>query len=175
MLLAKYKMQLLNPPCNPSVETLNAIVELEDDLTELLPYVNAELGPGMYNPDVPFLRLLKHGRTITIQPKKIAIARLRDDGEAKEVLAWLKEQINSVNDRRNEIEPSYETIGQVKALDVFKLLPKTNCGRCGQRTCLAFAAAVAAAEANVEDCPPLSSHGFEQQRQALFQLLGMEE
>jgi len=87
------------------------------------------------------------------------------------MLAWLKERINSINDRRGEIQPSYESIGQVKALDVFKLLPKTNCGQCGQPTCLAFAAAVAQAEKEIEECPPLSSEDFQEQRRVLLKLL----
>jgi len=41
----------------------------------------------------------------------------------------------------------------VTGLDVFKLLPKTNCGDCGVPTCLAFAMKVAAKQAALEDCP----------------------
>jgi len=61
-------------------------VEFEDALSSLLPYLNGELGPGPYNRDVPFLRLLEGGRPITIHPKKIAIAKVRDDAEANKVL-----------------------------------------------------------------------------------------
>jgi len=175
VLLERYRMRLANPPCNPSAETVNAIVEFEDELTELLPYLNAELGPGMYDPDLPFLRLLKAGRSITVHPNKIAIAKLRDEEESKEVLAWLKEQINSINDRRGEIQPSYESIGQVKALDVFKLLPKTNCGQCGQPTCLAFAAVVAQADKEIAECPLLFSEDFQEQRRVLLKILGSGE
>jgi len=38
-------------------------------------------------------------------------------------------------------------------LDIFKLLPKTNCGDCGVPTCLAFAMKVAAKQGALEDCP----------------------
>jgi len=172
MFLEKCNILLFNPPCNPSAETVNAIVEFDDDLTDLLPYLNAELGPGQYDPDVPFLRLLRGGRPITIHPRKIAIAKLRDKEEAEEVVAWLREKINSVHVRRTEIEPSYESIGRFTALDVFKHLPKTNCGQCGHVTCLAFAAAVARAEADIRDCAPLFSGAFEEQRAALLRLVG---
>jgi len=43
----------------------------------------------------------------------------------------------------------------MKALDIFKLLPKTNCKRCGYPTCLAFAMKLAAGKAEVEACPDL--------------------
>ena len=41
-------------------------------------------------------------------------------------------------------------------LDIFKLLPKTNCGDCGVPTCLAFAMKVAAKQAALEECPHVS-------------------
>ncbi len=41
-------------------------------------------------------------------------------------------------------------------LDIFKLLPKTNCKKCGQATCLAFAMALANAKADVGQCPDMS-------------------
>ncbi|HAU31964.1 MAG TPA: acetyl-CoA decarbonylase/synthase complex subunit gamma [Desulfotomaculum sp.] len=41
-------------------------------------------------------------------------------------------------------------------LDIFKLLPKTNCKKCGQATCLAFAMALANAKADVAQCPDMN-------------------
>jgi len=41
-------------------------------------------------------------------------------------------------------------------LDVYKLLPKTNCGDCGVPTCLAFAMKVAAKQAALDECPHIS-------------------
>jgi len=38
-------------------------------------------------------------------------------------------------------------------LQIFKLLPKTNCKKCGMPTCLAFAMALAQKKAKLEDCP----------------------
>ncbi len=41
-------------------------------------------------------------------------------------------------------------------LDIFKLLPKTNCKKCGMPTCLAFAMQLAQKRAKLEDCPDVS-------------------
>ena len=41
-------------------------------------------------------------------------------------------------------------------LDIFKLLPKTNCKKCGMPTCLAFAMALAQKRAKLEACPDVS-------------------
>ena len=45
----------------------------------------------------------------------------------------------------------------LKALDIFKLLPKTNCKKCGCPTCLAFAMKMAQKQASLEDCPDVSA------------------
>lgn len=41
-------------------------------------------------------------------------------------------------------------------IEIFKLLPKTNCGECGVPTCLAFAMALAAGKAELSACPQVS-------------------
>ena len=41
-------------------------------------------------------------------------------------------------------------------LDIFKLLPQTNCGDCGVPTCLAFAMKLAASQAELSACPHVS-------------------
>lgn len=38
-------------------------------------------------------------------------------------------------------------------LDIYKLLPKTNCKKCGRPTCLAFAMQLAQKKASLSDCP----------------------
>jgi acetyl-CoA decarbonylase/synthase complex subunit gamma len=41
-------------------------------------------------------------------------------------------------------------------LEIFKLLPKTNCKKCGMPTCLAFAMALAQKRVKLENCPDVS-------------------
>jgi len=44
----------------------------------------------------------------------------------------------------------------LSGIQIFKLLPKTNCGDCKFPTCLAFAMALAAAKAELDACPHVS-------------------
>ncbi len=44
-------------------------------------------------------------------------------------------------------------------LDVYASLPKTNCGECAARTCLAFASALVRGESRAGDCPHLAAAG----------------
>jgi acetyl-CoA decarbonylase/synthase complex subunit gamma len=49
----------------------------------------------------------------------------------------------------------------LSGLDIFKLLPKTNCGDCKLPTCLAFAMKLAGGQAKLEDCPHVSDEAKE--------------
>ena len=44
----------------------------------------------------------------------------------------------------------------LSGIEIFKLLPKTNCGKCGVPTCLAFAMSLAAGKAELSACPLVS-------------------
>ncbi|MEW5913586.1 MAG: acetyl-CoA decarbonylase/synthase complex subunit gamma [Thermodesulfobacteriota bacterium] len=51
-------------------------------------------------------------------------------------------------------------------IQIFKLLPKTNCGECGVPTCLAFAMNLAAGKAELASCPYVSDEAREQLAEA---------
>jgi len=40
-------------------------------------------------------------------------------------------------------------------LNLYKFLPQTNCGECGEQTCMAFAAGLIARERTIDECKPL--------------------
>jgi len=51
-------------------------------------------------------------------------------------------------------------------IQIFKLLPKTNCGECGVPTCLAFAMNLASGKAELDTCPYVSDEAREQLAEA---------
>jgi len=51
-------------------------------------------------------------------------------------------------------------------IQIFKLLPKTNCGECGQPTCLAFAMNLAVGKAELAACPYVSDEAKAQLAEA---------
>jgi len=54
---------------------------------------------------------------------------------------------------------------------LYKLLPRTNCKKCGLPTCFAFAFSLSQGKIGLEDCPGLSLPEFAEDRQALTRLL----
>ena len=50
---------------------------------------------------------------------------------------------------------------QLSPIDIYTLLPKTNCKECGEDNCMAFATKVVNREVSVDQCPPLLTKKFE--------------
>ena len=171
MLLHTYTFEVTLPECNPSAQTVNAIATLSDDIREVLPYLNARVKGASYIHEAGILRFIWEGKAITLFPRRIAIAKLSDREEAEQVLEWLKDLINTTWENRHEIEPSYRKGNEVKFLDVYKLLPGTNCKECGETTCLAFASKLVRQEVDVNRCAPLYSEGHSERRERLLNLL----
>jgi ArsR family metal-binding transcriptional regulator len=142
---------------NPAFESLHCIARLDQDISEVLPYLNAVLGGFEYVNDPPAVTLRSQGKLITVHGRKIAIGALRDEAEAVKILEWLKREINAAWEARESIEPCYEGAPKPKVIDILKLLPKTNCQQCGELTCMVFAVRMAEGAKGTENCPPLGA------------------
>lgn len=156
MLLLGYKKEIFRPKCNPGFESLHCIAHLEQDVGEVLPFLNRVLGGFEYLREPPAVTFKVHGKIITVHPREIAVNALKDEEEANKILEWLKREINETWERRNEITPSYEGAPRPKIIEILKILPKTNCRECGQSTCMVFATLVAQGAKTADDCPDLS-------------------
>ena len=155
MLLKSYTKEIFRPECNPSFESLHCIAHLDQDISEALPYLNAELGGFEYLKNPPAVTFKIHGKLITVHPQEIAVNALKDEEEAEKIIEWFKREINEIWDKRNEIEPSCEGAPKPKVFEILKLLPKTNCRECGEPTCMVFATRTAEGIKGPEDCLPL--------------------
>jgi len=56
---------------------------------------------------------------------------------------------------RAEIEPRFEGAPKPSIIEILRLLPKTNCHKCGQPRCMVFAAQAADGGRGPGDCPQL--------------------
>ncbi len=168
MLLTGYRKEIVRPACNPSFQSVHCLAHLDDDIGEVLPYLNTLLGGSDYSDDPPSVLFQVHGRLIAVYPRKVAINALKDEVEADKVLEWLRTQINDAWEKRHEIEPSYGVAPRPQAIEVLKLLPRTNCRTCGQPTCICFSFLVIQGAKGPEDCPRLD----DQHRRELGEYLG---
>ncbi len=155
MLLKNYRKEFVRPECRPEAESVHCIAHLDQDITEVSPYLNAVLGGFQYLKDPPAVSFRIHGKLIAVHATKLCVNALRDEEEGGKIVEWLVQEINNTWEHRDEIKPSFEGAPKPKVIEILKLLPKTNCHECGQPTCMVFATQVAEGGRGSEDCPPL--------------------
>ena len=156
MILKSYRKEIIRPECNPSFERLHCIAHLDQDISEVLPYLNAAWGGEQFSKEPPSLTIKSHGKIITLHPKQIAITAIEDEEEADKILEWLRKEINETWEKRDQITPLFETPPKPEVIEILKFLPKTNCKKCGAPTCMVFAVQMAEGGRSVDQCPELS-------------------
>ena len=170
MLLQSYKITR-TLPCLADPEKIRVIAEISDEIHEVFPYLNSILKGCIYNHPALTLTIKKDGKLLTLHAHHITLAKIEDEKEAEEILIWLKNLVNETYEKRDQIEPNYSMAAELKALDIFKLLPGTNCKRCGEPTCLAFAVKLVGRDTQIAKCDPLFSEKYHEKRNVLLDLL----
>jgi len=170
MLLHSYKITR-TLPCLADPEKIRVIAEISDEIHEIFPYLNAILKGCIYNHPALTLTIKKDGKLFTLHAHHITLAKIEDEKEAEEILKWLKDLINETYGKRDPIEPNYSMAAELKALDIFRLLPGTNCKNCGELTCLAFAVKLVGRDAEITRCDPLFSERYQEKKKVLIELL----
>lgn len=74
-------------------------------------------------------------------------------------------------DGQPETGKKRKSIKEISPIDVYKLLPRTNCAECGEANCMAFATRLVNGELLLVDCPPLHIQEFQSSREKLERLL----
>ena len=146
---------VLLAPCVADLDRLRLTAHLSGDVAEALPYLNAELPQGSYVATLPVLTFMDGHRMVSLFRDRIAVAKADDIVDAWASLERLRCLINDVWSRRDEITPSTELHRRPPALEIYRRLPGTNCKRCGQATCMAFAWSVWRGEADPRLCLPV--------------------
>ena len=160
MLLNSYKITRILP-CLADPEKIRLVAEVSDEIQEVFPYLNALLKGCIYNHPALTLTIKKDGKLFTLHFRHITLAKIENEKEAEKILKWLKDLINETYEKRDQIEPNYSKGAELKALDIFRLLPGTNCRKCEELTCLAFAVKLVGQEIGIMKCSPLFTGEYE--------------
>jgi ArsR family metal-binding transcriptional regulator len=126
-------------------------------LDEVLPLV-AATAPTLiaFNPRALTLTLRRQPGFITFYRDQVIITQVKDIEEGLGLLSALRDLINLCWQRRASITPATEARRAPRPLDVWTLLPRTNCRRCGESTCVAFASGLLLQKRTVDECPILA-------------------
>ena len=170
MLLRSYNITR-TLPCLADPEKIRVIADVSGEIYEVFPYLNATLKGCIYNHPANTLTIKKDGKLFTLHARHITLAKIEDEKEAEEILTWLKDLINETYEKREQIEPNYSMAAELKALDIYRLLPGTSCKKCGEITCLAFAVKLVGRDIEITKCDPLFSEKYQEKRNVLVELL----
>ena len=154
-LIKEYDLELCDPACLPGASMWAAKAHLHDDISEVMPYLNAVLDRPFYSGDKQWIVWKGGGRKYALRPRELAVSSILERRQAEELVEEVVEMINGVWRRREEIAPDATVRKPPKVLDILRCLPRTNCGECGMPSCMAFATALAEGDRAVEECPYL--------------------
>ena len=135
---------------------------LDNDVSPLFPYINGVTPSATYLEKPPYIRFMLDGFLCGLHPHQGVAALFTDRDQALEFLEKLLDFLNDLDLRRNSLKPNYKTWKPVPVLDIFRILPQTNCRECGYATCMAFAAALSQEKTSAAGCPGLA-HPMAQQ------------
>ena len=173
MLIDNYELEIYTPPCDPGAERYAVRARLTADISEVLPYLNATLHGAIYYPGAKALTWKNAGHSLAFHAYEIAVSNLEDRDGAEKKLTEVVDLVNHTWERRAEIVPDTSTRPRPTAMGVYKLLPRTNCKRCGEPTCFTFAGKLVVSHKKLTDCLPLAEAQYAEQRTAL-EAVGLE-
>jgi ArsR family metal-binding transcriptional regulator len=142
-------------PCLAEPGKIIVIGKPNRSLTDVLPYLATLPGIIAYNPDAQTLTFHRPAGFMTLYADRVYITQLKNADEGLELLAALKDAINATWDNRQQLVAVTLARRAPRPLDVWTLLPQTNCGQCGEATCMAFAFGLLQHKRSVVECPPL--------------------
>ena len=171
MLLASYDTEITTMACDSHAQCLAVFVHLHQDVTEVLPYLNAVLAGAVYDHANQVLTFKRGHREISIRPRIIAISDVDGREGAAEQAAEIAALINDTWERRAGILPNFRKRMRAPALTLYRMLPGGNCKACGEETCWIFAAKLSGGVADLNACTPLLADTYAGRRVALRDLL----
>lgn len=159
-------------PCLAEPGRLIVIGRPNRALGEVLPYLAALPGVIAYNPDANTLTFRRQPGFLTLYPDKVYLTQVRDVAEGLELLAALKDAINVTWENRQALAAVTAARRAPRPLAVYALLPQTNCRRCGEATCMAFAFGLLQQRRTLDECPLLQNEAaFADRRATLAAML----
>jgi ArsR family metal-binding transcriptional regulator len=142
-------------PCLAEPSKVIVIGQPSRTLDEVLPYLATLPGVIGWNPETLALTFRRQPGFLTLYSDKVTVTQVNDTQAGLEVLEALKDAVNATWEHRHELVAVTNRKRAPQHLDVYVLLPQTNCKQCGEASCLAFAVLLIQQQHTLDECPPL--------------------
>ena len=157
-------------PCTADAMRVKFFADFDKDISEIFPYINAQMKSAIYNTGSNSLTFKKEFRLITLHPTRLAVSKAVNEFDAYEIMDMVADLVNDTYDNRANIEPLHERRANPSTIEVYKHLPKINCKACGCPTCLSFAAKMIAGEYKVTRCKIVFNGSYEDHKEQLLDM-----
>lgn len=146
-------------PCIADSSKFRVIANMAPPLGGILKILEPLFPKGNYLDRKDSL-IVKSGEIITTiyGSGKVSMRMVKNEDEAREELESLKNTINEAILKGVFPVPREKII--VELMDIYKYLPRTNCGKCGEQGCYSFAIKLMAGQVTLEKCTPLKESEY---------------
>jgi ArsR family metal-binding transcriptional regulator len=159
-------------PCLAEPGKIIIIGQPDRSLGDVIPYLATLPSVIAYNPENLTLTFRRQPGFMTLYPEMVYITQIKNIEEGLVLLEALVKAINATWENRAELVACTTVQRAPRWLDIIMLLPRTNCKRCGEVTCMAFAASLVKQERQLQQCVPLASDpAFSDRRATLDAIL----
>ncbi len=132
---------------------MGAHFKFDNDVTRLFPYINATVENAKFYDKPEHIQFTIEDIHCTLYPKDAIVAPFKNQDQALKFVERLIDFLNDIYVKKDTLEPNYKKFSPVSVIDIYRLLPQTNCKECGYATCMAFSAALRNSETAPDKCP----------------------
>ncbi len=141
-------------PCIADSSKFRVIANIAPPLGGTLKVLEPLFPRGKYSDKIGALIIQKGDIITTIYGTgKVTMTMIKSEGEAKESLQNLKNTINEAIAKG--VVPAPREKVRVEPMEIYKYLPQTNCGKCGEQSCYTFAIKLMGGEVTLDKCTSL--------------------
>ena len=158
-------------PCLAQPGKIIVIGKPDRSLAEVIPYLATLPGIIAYNPETLTLTFRRQPGFLTLYPEKVYLTQVKNVDAGLEVLDALKDAVNVTWEHRAELISVTTAWRAPRHLDIYALLPQTNCKQCGEATCLAFAVLLIQQKHMLAECLPLQQDAAFSDRKATLEAM----
>ncbi|WP_292386980.1 (Fe-S)-binding protein [Methanosarcina sp. UBA5] len=141
-------------PCIADSSKFRVIANMAPPLVGTLKVLEPLFPRGRYSDKIGAL-IIQKGEVITTiyGTGKVTLTMIKSESEAKEALEKLRSTINEAIAKG--VAPAPREKIRVEPMEIYKYLPQTNCGKCGEQSCYTFAIKLMSGEVSLDKCIPL--------------------
>lgn len=138
-------------PCIADSSKFRVIANMTPPLGGVLKILEPIFPRGNYS-DIKDSLIIKRGEIITtiFGSGKVSMRMVKNENEAREELENLRSTINGAI--LKGVVPAPREKARVELMDIYKFLPQTNCGKCGEQGCYSYAIKLMAGQVTLEKC-----------------------